>query len=299
MRGIIRIPRIGCWCGHSDFMGQVDSQWKRFLPARRKSELVFGGCKRDKRGMSRLLETSVLLIPAFNEEGSLPDLLAEVREACPGLPVVVINDASSDRTSEVAREGGAVVLDLPVNLGVAGAMQAGFRWAIARGYRHAIRCDSDGQHPPASIPDLARHMEETGVDLVIGSRALANDSFDNSLSRRVGIGYLSLFLSAICRHKVTDPTSGFQMYNHLLMYFFANEYPADYPEPESLALLRRQGYSFAEVGVPFRPRTAGESSLHGFRAMYFALKVSFALFIDRARGVNPAYARRHLLEVLP
>lgn len=248
--------------------------------------------------MPSLLETSVLLIPAFNEEGSLPSLLAEVEAHCPGLPVVVINDASTDRTVEVARAGGAVVLDLPVNLGVAGAMQAGFRWAFAHGYRHAIRCDSDGQHPPASIPTLARHMEETGADLVVGSRALAETTFDNSLSRRVGIGYLSVFLSTICRHKVTDPTSGFQMVNRYLMYYFAHEYPADYPEPESLALLRRQGYTFSEVGVPFRARTAGQSSLHGFRALYFAFKVTFALLIDRARGVDSAYARQRLVEVL-
>ncbi|MCC5847953.1 MAG: glycosyltransferase family 2 protein [Verrucomicrobia bacterium] len=244
--------------------------------------------------MAELLSQSILLIPAFNEEEALPPLLVEIREHCPGLKVVVINDASQDRTCEVARAGGAVVLDLPVNLGVAGAMQAGFRWAVQHGYRYAIRCDSDGQHPPAGIHKLVAHMEETGVDLVIGSRALCENSFSNSLARRIGIGYLSVFLSFICRHKVTDPTSGFQMVNHLLMYYFAHEYPSDYPEPESLALLRRQGYTFSEVGVPFRARTAGTSSLHGFSSLYFAVKVTFALMIDRARSVDQAYSRSKL-----
>ncbi len=248
--------------------------------------------------MTELLAHSVLLIPAFNEEGSLPSLLREVAATCPGLPVVVINDCSKDHTSAVAREGGATVLDLPVNLGVAGAMQAGFRWAFDHGYRYAVRIDSDGQHPPAGIPVLAEYMEKTGVDLVIGSRALADHSFENSLSRRIGIGYLAAFLSRICRHQVTDPTSGFQMVNRLLMYYFANEYPSDYPEPESLALLRRQGYRFGEVGVAFRARTAGRSSLHGFRSLYFALKVTLALLIDRARGVDVTYSRARLEERL-
>ncbi|MCC5843396.1 MAG: glycosyltransferase family 2 protein [Verrucomicrobia bacterium] len=248
--------------------------------------------------MSNLFSHSVLLIPAFNEEEALGPLLAEVRTHCPGLKIVVINDASQDATSAVARKAGAVVLDLPVNLGVAGAMQAGFRWAIHHEYTYAIRCDSDGQHPPASISDLCAHMEATGVDLVIGSRALSENSFDNSFLRRLGIGYLSRFLSLICRHRVTDPTSGFQMVNHLLMYYFAHEYPSDYPEPESLALLRRQGYRFSEVAVPFRARQGGTSSLHGFSSLYFAFKVTFALLIDRARGVDLRYSRKELEEKL-
>lgn len=249
--------------------------------------------------MPPLLDQSVLLIPAYNEEEALPALLHEIRTHCPGLPTVVINDASTDRTAAVARAAGATVLDLPVNLGVAGAMQAGFRWALRHNYRYAIRCDSDGQHPPASIPDLAAHMHTTNADLVIGSRALAPGSFDNSRLRRLGIGYLSRFLSLICRHRVTDPTSGFQMINRLLIHYFAHEYPSDYPEPESLALLRRQGYRFSEVGVPFRPRQGGTSSLHGFSSLYFACKVTFALLIDRARGVDTRYSRSELEKKLP
>lgn len=244
--------------------------------------------------MSNPFSDTVLLIPAYNEEEALGPLLQEVEIHCPGLRIVVINDASRDTTSAVARERGMTVLDLPVNLGVAGAMQAGFRWAIQHGYRYAVRCDSDGQHPPAAIPQLLDHMKSTGVDLVIGSRALADNSFDNSLLRRLGIGYLSRFLSLICRHRVTDPTSGFQVVNHLLMYYFAHEYPSDYPEPESLALLRRQGYRFSEIGATFRSRQGGTSSLHGINSLYFACKVTFALLIDRARGVDFRYSRSEL-----
>ncbi len=246
--------------------------------------------------MSNQFSDSVLLIPAFNEEEALGPLLKEVAHHCPGLNTVVINDASLDQTSAVAREAGVVVLDLPVNLGVAGAMQAGFQWALRHGYRYAVRCDSDGQHPPASIPVLLDHIKTTGVDLVIGSRALVDHSFDNSVLRRLGIGYLSRFLSTICRHPVTDPTSGFQVYNRLLMYYFAHEYPSDYPEPESLALLRRQGYQFSEVGVPFRARQGGNSSLHGINSLYFAFKVTLSLLVDRGRGVDARYSRQKVEE---
>jgi glycosyltransferase involved in cell wall biosynthesis len=247
-----------------------------------------------KKAMSNPFSNTVLLIPAFNEEEALAPLLEEIREHCEGLEIVVINDASRDRTAEVAKSSGVTLLDLPINLGVAGAMQAGFQWALQRGYHYAVRCDSDGQHPPAHIWGLLEHMKSTGADLVIGSRALANSSFENTLLRKLGIGYLRRFLSMICRHPVTDPTSGFQVVNRYLMYYFANEYPSDYPEPESLALLRRQGYQFSEVGVPFRQRQGGNSSIHGMNSLYFAFKVTLSLFVDRARSVDHRYARAEL-----
>jgi glycosyltransferase involved in cell wall biosynthesis len=212
---------------------------------------------------------------------------------------VVINDASTDETASIARQHGATVLDLSVNLGVAGAMQAGFRWAFLRGYSYAIRCDGDGQHPASGIWVLAAHMESSGADLVVGSRALSDHPYAQTFTRRLGTGYLSLFLSCICHHPVTDPTSGFQMVNRLLMYYFAHDYPEDYPEPEALALLRRQGYRFSEVGVSFRDRVAGTSTLHGARSLYFALKVTLALVVDRARSVNLRYARSNLQNSLP
>ncbi len=242
------------------------------------------------------LERGVILIPAFNEEESLPALLEEVKDELPDMPVVVINDSSKDRTVAIAREAGAVCLDLPINLGVAGAMQAGYRYALEQGFDYAVRIDSDGQHPPASIPTLIEAMKEQGTDLVVGSRFLVESEMDNSIGRRIGIAYLSRFLSMICKYPVTDPTSGFLMTNRLLMEYFSERYPADYPEPESLALLRRQGYRFCEVGVPFRNRFGGTSSLHGSRSLYFAIKVSLALLVDRARGVDERYSRHALLE---
>jgi glycosyltransferase involved in cell wall biosynthesis len=254
--------------------------------------------------MTDPLSHAVLLIPAFNEEASLPQLLNDIHALYPHLPIVVINDASRDQTSGVARSLGAQVIDLPTNLGVAGAMQAGFRWAYDHGFAYVLRCDADGQHPPAGFRAIADKIAEPGVDMVIGSRFRSGESFSNPLHRRIGILYLCRFLNRICRktepHElITDPTSGFQMINRPLMRYFAYHYPADYPEPESIALVTRLGYNILEVGVPFQARTGGTSSLTGMKSLYFALKVTLSLMIDRVRAIDNAYARESQESLLP
>jgi glycosyltransferase involved in cell wall biosynthesis len=243
-----------------------------------------------------MLSASVILAPAYNEEAAIAAVIAEARRFVPGADVVVINDCSGDRTAAVARGAGAAVIDLPCKLGVGGAMQAGFLYAYTRGYRYAIRCDGDGQHPPEEIPRLAAAMAEGGADLVIGTRFLSQDSYKTTAFRGLGIRGLAAFLSLICRARVTDPTSGFQMINRPLLYCFAHSYPSDYPEPESLALLRRQGYTFREVPVRFRARQTGCSSIHSRDAVYYALKVALALLVDRARTVDTRYAKFNLGE---
>ena len=240
-----------------------------------------------------ILRQSILLIPAYNEEESLGPLLGEVRQLFPSLQVLVINDASTDRTAAVLRQEGVPSLNLPCNLGIGGAMQVGFAYAYEQGWRYAIRCDGDGQHPPAEIPKLVAAMQTGEADLVIGSRFLADHSYTSTAVRSAGIHALARFLSWICHAPVTDPTSGFQMVNRVLLGFFAQHYPADYPEPESLSLLRRQGYSFKEVGTTFRPRMSGRSSIHWNHTGYYALKVAVALVVDRARPVDERYARHN------
>lgn len=240
----------------------------------------------------------VVIIPACNEEQALPLLLDEVHAALPETDVLVVDDGSGDQTADAARRCGARVLRLPCNLGVGGAVQAGLRYADREGYRWAVRIDADGQHPPDQIMRLFEVMTQTGADLVIGSRHLGDNSYKNTLLRSIGCRYLSAFLSVICRQRVTDPTSGFQMFNRYLIRYFSAQYPSDYPEPESLALLRRQGYNFAETGVPFRPRCHGESSLSGTTTLFFAFKVTVALVADRARAVDTRYAKENLMETM-
>ncbi|MEI6563394.1 MAG: glycosyltransferase family 2 protein [bacterium] len=251
--------------------------------------------------MYEILKKTLIIIPAFNEEAALPGLIAEVRAAAPGTDMVIINDCSSDRTAAVAREHGVPVLDLPCNIGVGGAVQSGFRYAYAGGYHYVIRCDGDGQHPPTEIPRLVAAMSKGNVDLVVASRFLEDDkdSYKSTTFRHAGIRGLAFLLSLICRARVTDPTSGFQMMNRPLISYFSRSYPLDYPEPESLALLRRQGYRFCEVGARFRPRTTGESSIRSWDAFYYMLKVGLALVVDRARTVNPRYARHNLIKEMP
>ncbi len=245
--------------------------------------------------MNDILARTLILIPACNEEASLPALLAGIRQVAPLTDIVVINDCSRDHTAAVARNAGAAVLDLPCNLGVGGAIQAGFRYALGKGYSCVLRRDGDGQHPPSEIPKLAAAMEAGQGDLIVGSRflAAADGAYTSTVWRSAGIRALALLLSAICRARVTDPTSGFQMLNRPLLSCFAQAYPVDYPEPESLALLRRQGYSFHEVPVAFRPRQGGTSSIRSWGATYYLLKVCLALLVDRARTVDPRLARHN------
>jgi glycosyltransferase involved in cell wall biosynthesis len=250
-----------------------------------------------KAGSASLSGRGVILIPAFNEEASLPTLLAEVRRELPDWAVVVINDGSSDRTSDVARRCGATVLDLPCNLGVGGTIQAGFQYALNEGFDYALRLDADGQHPPAEACKLMQAMKDEGCDLVIGSRFGATNGRISTRVRYFGIKALALFLSIICRSRVTDPTSGFWLLNRRLLALFARSYPYDYPEPEALALLRRLGYSFCEAPVQFRQRTAGQSSIGRWDTIYYAFKVGLALTVDRVRPVDEKLSVHYLKEI--
>ena len=235
----------------------------------------------------------VVIIPAFNEEDSIGALLDELHRDVPGLPVVVISDGSRDDTAKLAAARGATVLDLPCNLGVGGAVQAGFQYAIRQGYAYVVRIDADGQHPPAEIPKLAAAMAAGGADLVIGIRFGSARECVSTRFRYFGIRVLAVFLSLICRSRVTDPTSGFWLVSRPLLDYFAHYYPSEYPEPEALALLRRQGYSFREVPVSFRPRMAGQSSNKTWGTVYYANKVGLALLVDRVRVVNHRLAKSY------
>lgn len=244
--------------------------------------------------MAELPAKTLFLVPIYNEAESIESLLAELRGFFPGAAVCFVNDCSTDRTEEILDRTGAFHVDLPCNLGVGGAMQAGFRYAYEQGYDYAIRLDGDGQHPPEECARLIERMAQGDVDMVVGSRFLARDSYTSTGWRQAGILGLSAMLSAICRRRITDPTSGFQMVNRAVMYYFAHQYPVDYPEPEALALLSRQGYRCCEAPASFRPRQHGRSSIRKWGTLYYAFKVGVALFVDRCRAVDPRYDRHNL-----
>lgn len=237
------------------------------------------------------LDRGLLIVPCYNESLSLPRLAREIQEAKVGLDVMIINDGSSDQTVRVAKSLGLKVLDLPCNLGVGHAVQAGFQYGVEKNYDFLVRIDGDGQHPPGEIHKLIKRASTSEADLVVGSRFGGAQTLISTRIRYFGARALAGFLSLICQSHISDPTSGFWLVKRPLFSYFAREFPTDYPEPEALAILRRQGYSYAEAPVQFRMRDAGESSIKSWGTIYYALKVGLALVVDRVRPVNRNYAR--------
>ena len=232
-----------------------------------------------------------VIIPAFNEEGSIGSLIDELHQHVPDLDLILINDGSTDETAFIARSKNISVLDLPCNLGVGDAVQAGFKYAHEKRYDLVVRIDADGQHPPSEIPKLIAAITARNVDLVVGSRYIEDTTYANTPMRALGIKLLSFFLSAICRTRITDPTSGFWIVNKDLLYYFANDYPSEYPEPEAIALMRRHGYTYLEIPVYFRLRTSGKSKIYGWGAVYYMLKVGLALAVNRLRPLNKRFEK--------
>jgi len=222
---------------------------------------------------------ALAIIPALNEERNLPRLLEAFRGGARGWDVCVVDDGSTDRTAEVARRYGAVVLRLPQNLGIGGAVQTGYLWAREHGYDVAAQIDGDGQHDPQFLAAALAPIEGGKADLVIGSRYLGAGGFQSTFLRRVGIRYLCWFLRLRCGARVTDPTSGFRLAGRRAIELFAAHYPSDYPEPEAIAVATRSGLSICEVPVVMQPRAHGRSSIGTGATLYYLLKVSLALLI--------------------
>jgi len=222
----------------------------------------------------------LVIIPAYHEEGSVGKVVEEVKQYLPRADALVVNDGSSDHTSEKAEASGAIVLNLPFNLGIGGAMQAGYQYAHEKGYDIAIQVDGDGQHNPKEIPKLLQTLVEREVDMVIGSRFIGDSKFKSSMMRRVGISIFSRVISWIVGQKITDPTSGFRAASHRTIRLFAFDYPQDYPEPEVLVLLHQCGLKVAEVPIGMSKRYAGESSITKLRSIYYMVKVLLAIFVD-------------------
>jgi glycosyltransferase involved in cell wall biosynthesis len=235
----------------------------------------------------------LVIIPAFNEQDALGGLLGEIA-ALPPEPgierqTVVVDDGSADRTPAVARAHGARLLRLCRNLGIGGAVQAGLQLAHREGFDFAVQIDGDGQHPPGELHRLlavARAPE--APDLVVGTRyraprASTDAGFRSTALRRLGSRWLRGVLRAVTRLQVTDPTSGFRLYGARALRLFADTYPYDFPEPESLAMARAAGLSVAEAQVTMRERQGGQSSISSSKAVYYMLKVTVAVVLAYLR----------------
>ncbi|HZU20851.1 MAG TPA: glycosyltransferase family 2 protein [Gaiellaceae bacterium] len=228
-------------------------------------------------------ERRIAIVPAFNEERNIGRVVAELRAFDPSLDVVVVSDGSADRTAENARAAGALVLRLPFNLGIGGAVQTGFRYAWERGYDLAVRCDGDGQHVPSELPKVIEPVVAGQADIAVGSRFVAGEGYRSSASRRVGIRVLAAVVSAIARQRVTDTTSGFQALNRRALELFAADYPHDYPEVEGMVMTIKHRLRLVEVPVQMREREHGRSSITAVRSVYYMARVLTALFIGLFR----------------
>jgi glycosyltransferase involved in cell wall biosynthesis len=224
----------------------------------------------------------LIIIPAYNEAGSLPELLRSMRAECPACDVVVIDDGSTDATrrcvAEIAR-----VISLPCNLGIGGAVQTGLQVAFREDYDFALQVDGDGQHPPREVHKLLDAIRESNYDMVVGSRFRVAGGFKSTATRRMGIRFFSILLSAICGTKITDPTSGFRVVNRRGIRLLAHNYSEDFPEVEALVVARRAGLRIAEIPVEMSERTAGTSSIGSFKSLIYMIKVPLAIFMTLIR----------------
>ena len=223
------------------------------------------------------------IVPAFNEAVAIERVIAEIRAADPGLDVVVVDDGSKDATAAIAERAGATVLRLPFNLGIGGAMQTGYLYALENRFAIAVQVDGDGQHDPREIAKLLEPILADRADFVVGTRWAGEGQYTASFARRVGIEMFARIVSLIVRRRVTDTTSGFRAVNRKGIRLFAIDYPADYPEVETTALVHRQGMRIAEVPVRMRDRAGGSSSITVIRSVYYIVKVTLALFIGLFR----------------
>ncbi|KQX51920.1 glycosyltransferase family 2 protein [Paenibacillus sp. Root444D2] len=231
----------------------------------------------------------LVIIPAYNEEANIGQLLKDLEDCHVNnkkIDLLVINDCSKDRTSEICALNKIKVIDLPCNLGIGGAMQTGYKFAYNNNYDFAIQVDGDGQHNPSFIKDVLEPLISEAADLVIGSRYLNKEGFQSTQLRRIGIRYFSKLIQILVNQKVTDPTSGFRASNKKVIKLFAHKYPVDYPEPESIVYLSRIGMRILEVPVIMKHRVGGESSIKSFGSLYYMIKVSLAIMLDILRKPN-------------
>ena len=233
----------------------------------------------------------LIIIPAFNEEGSILNTIEHTKESCPDYDIIVINDASTDTTKNILCESGVNYINLPINLGIGGAVQTGYKYAKENGYDIAVQVDADGQHDAAFLESMVSKMIETDADMVIGSRFIENQGFQSSAARRFGINFLSWLIKVLTGTRVTDPTSGLRLIGKGGIELFAQDYPADYPEPETAAALISRGYKVVEMPVIMNDRQAGESSINFTKSVYYMVKVTLAILVEVSRGIGLIWKR--------
>ena len=226
----------------------------------------------------------LIIVPAFNESGNIGRAISDIRKQNLPVDILVIDDGSTDITAQEAVAAGVKVVSLPFNLGIGGAVQTGFQYALQYDYAMAVQMDGDGQHDAAFLEKLITPILEDKVDMVVGSRFMeSNDGFKSSFSRRIGINFFVRLINGLTGLNITDPTSGFRAHNQKIITAFAKNYPQDFPEPEAIVVAKRLGARIGEVAVLMRKRTEGQSSIRQLKSLYYMVKVTFAILLHMIR----------------
>ncbi|MBL0328371.1 MAG: glycosyltransferase family 2 protein [Bacteroidetes bacterium] len=221
------------------------------------------------------------IVPAYNEEMAITSVVNDILQTAQSqnisIAVIVVNDCSKDTTSEIISKLNCIALNLPVNLGIGGAVQTGFKYAFENGFDYAIQIDGDGQHPASEIPKLISVILEKNVDVVIGSRFISKEGFQSSMARRMGINYFKWLNHFLVGVTINDSTSGFRLINSKTLEIVSNYYPDEYPEPEAIILYSLNKLKIGEVAVQMKERQGGVSSIGFAASVYYMFKVTLAI----------------------
>lgn len=226
----------------------------------------------------------LILIPAFNEEGRVGEVIKGVCTSLAGATILVVDDGSSDRTAEVSTRAGAKVVRHPFNLGVGTALQTGYKFAVKNGYKYVIQLDADGQHPPEYLPWFIAKLKETEADLIVGSRFLNDSDGTMSVVRKLGNRLFARLLSLLIKEKLTDPTSGYRaLKSTILQFCVQDQYAFDYPDADFLLTLHRSGFRIEEIPVRVDPRSGGISQHAGLKPVFYTIKMMISLLVIMLR----------------
>jgi len=227
---------------------------------------------------------ALAIIPAFNEAGNILNTINDIVRDFPAIDILVVNDGSLDNTAELVKSTKAFLIDLPINLGIGGAVQSGFKFAVQNNYDIALQFDGDGQHIAKEISKILQPIYDNQSDVVIGSRFLVKESsFKSSFMRRKGIWIFKIVNYLLIKQVITDNTSGFRAYNKKAITYLAQHYPVDYPEPESVVMLGKQKFLIKEVSVNMRQRSFGSSSIHSYKIIIYMFKVLLSIIMTSLR----------------
>jgi len=225
----------------------------------------------------------IAIVPAYNESENIVKTVNEIQERARGFDYIIINDCSTDDTKHICEENDFNIINLPINLGIGGAVQTGYKYAQENGYDIAVQVDGDGQHSPEYLEAMLVDLITHDADMVIGSRYITFEGFQSTVMRRVGATYFTWLIKLLTGVTITDSTSGLRMVNGDAIALFSKYYPRDYPEPESIVSLLRQKKKVREIPVMMNAREWGESSISISRSVYYMIKVSLAIIVERLR----------------